>query len=86
MAELTELEQNVLSVFRVTGFFSKTPKKDVSRRYDGVWRGLQINDAEISFDDIALGIKGLANKGLLRLDEDKGIASLTEDGYAVICG
>jgi len=83
MAELSGLEQDILMVFRVTGFFSKTPKKNVSRRYDGVWRGLQANDTQVTVDDIAPGLTSLAEKGLLRLDD--GIAYLTDEGYEVVC-
>ncbi len=83
MAELSDVEANVLMVFRVTGFFGKTPKKNVSRRSDGVWRSLQANNIEMSPDDIASGISSLADKGLLRLDG--GIIYLTDTGYEVIC-
>lgn len=83
MSELSALERDILTVFRVTGFFGKTPKKNVSRRYDGVWRGLQANNADVHFDDIAPGLTSLADKGLLRLDD--GTAYLTDEGYEMVC-
>ncbi len=83
MSELSALERDILMVFRVTGFFGKTPKKNVSRNNSLIWRGLQASDTNVSFDDIAPNLTSLAEKGLLRLDD--GVAYLTDEGYAIVC-
>ena len=85
MTELNELESIVLQVFRVTGFFNKTPKKDVARSYVGVVRGLQADSVNTTVEDVGDALKSLADKGLLRIDKEKSTAYLTDEGYAVIC-
>ncbi len=79
---MSELELAVLTAFRVTGFFGKTPKPNVSRKSSGVWRGVQANGVDLSLDEVALGIDGLVQKGLLRLD--KSVLFLTDAGYGEI--
>jgi len=82
MEDLTPQEVEVMKVYgRITGCFGSTPKPDTSRGYDGIWQSLRAYDAEMSLDDIAVAIKGLEAKGFLRLDEDKGVAHLTDAGY-----
>ncbi|VAW15528.1 hypothetical protein MNBD_ALPHA12-637 [hydrothermal vent metagenome] len=82
MAQLSELEQIVLGAFRVTGFFGKTPKRNVSRKSSGVWRNVQASGQELSLDEIASALDALAQKGLLRFDQ--GVAFLTDAGYEEI--
>jgi len=83
MTDLSSLEHDILKVFRVTGFFGKTPKKNVSRNYSGIFRGLQANGSDVALDDIAPGLESLAQKGLLKL-EDR-VVYLTDQGYEMIC-
>ena len=85
MNELSSQENEVLGVFRrITGFFGNKPKPNTSRRYDGIWRSIQAQGSDLTLDDISLGIKGLAEKGFLRLDEERSIAHLTDKGYELI--
>ena len=82
MTQLNQAEQVVLRAFRVTGFFGKTPKRNVSRKSSGVWRSVQASGDELSLDEIASAIEGLVQKGLLRFDQD--VAFLSDAGYEEI--
>jgi hypothetical protein len=82
--ELTPQEMEVIAKFRVTGFFSKTPKQNVTRRAHQVWRDLELKGTQMSMEDMVQALAGLAEKGLLREDE-KEIIHLTDEGYNFVC-
>ncbi len=82
MADLNDLERVVLMAFKVTGFFNKTPKRNVSRKSSGVWRSVQASGENMSLDEVAAGIDGLIKKELLRAEQS--VMFLTDDGYEQI--
>ena len=83
--ELTPQETEVFGTFRVTGFFGKTPKQNVSRATHQVWRTLEANSTSLSMDDLAAALNGLVEKGLLSREEGKDVLRLTDAGYQQIC-
>jgi len=83
---LTELEQIVLlKAFRCTGFFSSTPKRDVSRGFTQVIRTINTEGIETSVENVIDAIMGLANKGYITVNTEKQVGTLTEQGYQEIC-
>ena len=83
--ELSAQEAEVLGAFRVTGFFGKTPKQNVSRASHQVWRWLETNGTSLSMDDMAAALNGLADKGLISREEGKDVLKLTDAGYQQVC-
>lgn len=80
-------EDYVLDAFRVTGFFSSTPKPNVGRRFNRVLDHLrQSSPAKgITAEEVVEGLTGLAERKLLRIEPETATAYLTDKGYAAIC-
>ena len=84
MEELTQAEKDAFMVFRVTGFFGKKPKPNVGRYYNAVADALLAKNQEVTVDEVVQTLISLDQKGLLKCNDEKKTAHLTDKGYQQI--
>ena len=85
MPDLTEAETHVMRVFkRITGCFGKEPRRDAVRGYSGIGMSLQGQGIKMPSEVLAETLVLLESKGLVNIDREKDVVTLTDAGYEYI--